>query len=688
MPASTPVISHGSRTFSSTFNVSLTMTPPSGGPNGRDRFYYTLDGTTPTLTSFTLSGPSSSLTVPAYTHTLTVLVYNEGDGSWSSAATATYTFSRINNPPQFDLIQSAVHTTKSVGQFIQLRHLAVDDGVPNQALTYSIVSGALPTSMTLDTLTGVASGTPSVDDTYIYTVRVSDGELTAEREFTIEITAAGITCPLSAPFNQFSESDLDSLVSLGYNILRRTSEFFADVRISWNRMGVADTSQTILHVLEVREGLILMQQFPIIMQNDEAYKNRYSVVVKNWDLRHAHTIDLTINCTYKKTISVPRPPVKFAERGPLTAPLDYNKNSVTVRNTGPGIEIKLKSCQGDIRRLYKNVRIRKATGNIADSVELPIKFARSVEIPLEIGSVATDYPYIVKRGNQTSTFTNNEFQEIYTRRKGLIVQIRYEDLLGNFIEVTDQAEILNTPSEDIITVNHKSYLDKKVHNDMKILYYTTPTNQYWRYRDNPLSIPFQSNIEFPDIASEWIDYIHLDRNYDNQISVPVPGYLTSGSTGATVKAALRNPDGDYTGFSTRSYNQPNLAQKLNTDYPGVTFMQRPCCHMDTDVSDGSWYTYQVDIETWTGQTVTLYRGKVRREEIKDTAISDDLTLESLETTARDEKGTLSEYDFQSGIGRGISVFLSDNPDDAYLYEATKGLLSGSSGDCGCKCEDC
>ena len=61
-----------------------------------------------------------------------------------------------------------------------------------QAITYSVVTGAIPTGMTLNTSTGVINGTPdavSSNTTYNFTIRASDGINTADRAFSITVNA-------------------------------------------------------------------------------------------------------------------------------------------------------------------------------------------------------------------------------------------------------------------------------------------------------------------------------------------------------------------------------------------------------------------------------------------------------------------------------------------------------------------
>jgi len=61
-----------------------------------------------------------------------------------------------------------------------------------QAITYSVVTGAVPTGMSLNSSTGVISGTPDAvasNTTYNFTIRASDGINTADRAFSITVNA-------------------------------------------------------------------------------------------------------------------------------------------------------------------------------------------------------------------------------------------------------------------------------------------------------------------------------------------------------------------------------------------------------------------------------------------------------------------------------------------------------------------
>ena len=68
------------------------------------------------------------------------------------------------------------------------------------AVTYS--ASGLPAGMTLNTTTGVISGTPTTAATYNVTATVSDGSLTASRTFTWTVTNPNLPPTLQQPANQ------------------------------------------------------------------------------------------------------------------------------------------------------------------------------------------------------------------------------------------------------------------------------------------------------------------------------------------------------------------------------------------------------------------------------------------------------------------------------------------------------
>jgi hypothetical protein len=98
----------------------------------------------------------------------------------------------VNNSPIWST------TSGTLGTFTELQSFSVTVAATdttdstNSPLSYSVVSGALPGGLTLNSSTGVISGTPSnviPNTTYSFTIAATDGRNTAvTREFSITIT--------------------------------------------------------------------------------------------------------------------------------------------------------------------------------------------------------------------------------------------------------------------------------------------------------------------------------------------------------------------------------------------------------------------------------------------------------------------------------------------------------------------
>ena len=86
--------------------------------------------------------------------------------------------------------------------------------------TYSVVSGALPAGLSLNSSTGEISGTPTTSDDSTFTVRVEDlnGEF-VDREFTLHVGIKFVTAPgqLTSAFTQF-ETTHDSSTTPVYSV--------------------------------------------------------------------------------------------------------------------------------------------------------------------------------------------------------------------------------------------------------------------------------------------------------------------------------------------------------------------------------------------------------------------------------------------------------------------------------------
>ena len=113
---------------------------------------------------------------------------------------------KITNPSNlFGLLPDALyinqspvwqHSSGSLGTFSEgvsitpISALATDP--ENSSLTFSITSGALPSGLSLNTSTGIISGTPtgiSSNTTYSFTISVTDGSNTLSRNFSILINS-------------------------------------------------------------------------------------------------------------------------------------------------------------------------------------------------------------------------------------------------------------------------------------------------------------------------------------------------------------------------------------------------------------------------------------------------------------------------------------------------------------------
>jgi hypothetical protein len=96
----------------------------------------------------------------------------------------------INQSPVWQYSSGSLGTFSEGSAITPLTALATDP--ENSSLTFSITSGALPSGLSLNTSTGVISGTPtgiSSNTTYSFTVSVTDGSNTLSRNFSILINS-------------------------------------------------------------------------------------------------------------------------------------------------------------------------------------------------------------------------------------------------------------------------------------------------------------------------------------------------------------------------------------------------------------------------------------------------------------------------------------------------------------------
>jgi large repetitive protein len=107
------------------------------------------------------------------------------DGLAVRSSTALLT---VSDAPTWSTASGSLGSVAQGGSFSTTLSASSDS-----AVTYSVVSGAIPTGLTLDANTGVLSGTESGSDTgetvYAFTVRATDAESqTADRAFSITVT--------------------------------------------------------------------------------------------------------------------------------------------------------------------------------------------------------------------------------------------------------------------------------------------------------------------------------------------------------------------------------------------------------------------------------------------------------------------------------------------------------------------
>ena len=114
---------------------------------------------------------SGTIGVPAGS-TLSITGTNDPKGSMG-IATASGTFTTQSAPPPPTpapvFSDASVASSASVG-------VAYSDGVAaSNSPSYSVVSGALPTGLNLNTSTGAITGTPSVNGVFTFVIRASNG---------------------------------------------------------------------------------------------------------------------------------------------------------------------------------------------------------------------------------------------------------------------------------------------------------------------------------------------------------------------------------------------------------------------------------------------------------------------------------------------------------------------------------
>jgi hypothetical protein len=166
--------SPGGGMYYSTQSVTLTCSDGSGA--GCQRIYYTTDGSTPTTSSTVYSTPISI----ASNETLKFFA-RDNVGNTSSVSTETYLFAP---PPAITTTSLASGTVGS--SYSQI--LTAGGGFP--PYSWSMVLGSLPGGLSLDSVTGELSGTPTISGTFNFTVQLTDASSVVSQPLSITIEAS------------------------------------------------------------------------------------------------------------------------------------------------------------------------------------------------------------------------------------------------------------------------------------------------------------------------------------------------------------------------------------------------------------------------------------------------------------------------------------------------------------------
>jgi hypothetical protein len=151
-----------------------------GATLGGGLVYYTYDFRTGGSSNMVKTIGSGSISVPAGT-TLSLTGYNDPKGSMGTTS-ASGTFTTAPVVPVFG--DSTVASTTNVGTAYS------DEVTASGSPTYSVFSGALPTSLTLNTSTGAITGTPTVPGVFTFVIRATNVSGTANTG-TLTITVLG-----------------------------------------------------------------------------------------------------------------------------------------------------------------------------------------------------------------------------------------------------------------------------------------------------------------------------------------------------------------------------------------------------------------------------------------------------------------------------------------------------------------
>ena len=193
---------------------------------GSSLIYSISSGSLPTglsLNSSTgeISGTPANLTTASATNNFVVAAT---DGN--NTATRQFSVTVVDRGPTWSTSQSLGSFSKNV-QYSETVQAIDDDG---HSVSYSIVSGTLPTGLIINSTTGVISGTPSSSNSAIFTVRATDTITNSfsDRQFTIPNTGPVWQTSQSIDFIQNENSSIqlsaidDSGLSISYSLVAGT----------------------------------------------------------------------------------------------------------------------------------------------------------------------------------------------------------------------------------------------------------------------------------------------------------------------------------------------------------------------------------------------------------------------------------------------------------------------------------
>ena len=139
----------------------------------------------------------------AYTVTVTVSDNGTNPSSLSATRQFTITVNEVNVAPVLAAIADQTVNEQATLSFTV--PAATDQDDPVQTLSYSLDAASVAAGMTIDAATGAFSWTPSElqgGAAYTVTVTVTDGSLSATRQFTITVNEVNVAPVLAAIADQ------------------------------------------------------------------------------------------------------------------------------------------------------------------------------------------------------------------------------------------------------------------------------------------------------------------------------------------------------------------------------------------------------------------------------------------------------------------------------------------------------